>query len=92
MVVISKCYILGFAWQELHNPKNGLTEVDGEECVEEEEELTNRRRSHGGTNNGRGPDGGSGEDVDGVKAYSGQEMKKAYYEAFWRARCAILQL
>lgn len=24
---------------------------------------------------------------DGVEAYSGQKMKKAYYRAFWRAKC-----
>lgn len=24
---------------------------------------------------------------DGVEAYSGQKMKKAYYKAFWRAKC-----
>lgn len=27
-----------------------------------------------------------------MKAYSGQEMKKAYYEAFWRARCVRVSL
>lgn len=33
-----------------------------------------------------GPKGGGATGAAGSKTYSGEEMKKAYYEAFWRAR------
>lgn len=60
-----------------------------EEQEEEEDEAgsssvsDSRRRNE---RNSRGPPGGGGGKGPGTKAYSGQEMKKAYYEAFWRAR------
>ena len=50
------------------------------------EDGTNGRRTRRG--GGVGGDGGGEKGAaSGTKAYSGQEMKKAYYEAFWRARC-----
>lgn len=92
-VPFAACHVCGACFLDLRTQELEVSRGFAqslEEQVEEEGEAgssssvsDSRRRNE---RNSRGPPGGGVGKGPGTKAYSGQEMKKAYYEAFWRAR------
>ncbi|CAM9308230.1 unnamed protein product [Laminaria digitata] len=65
--------------------RNGDASVE-DQLEDWSEGGADRLRTQRGGGGGGGGGGGEKGAPSGTKAYSGQEMKKAYYEAFWRAR------